>query len=205
MPQNARRRRFRLVAAWMMALCFLVAAGRLVVGAAPALDPALAAGGIDCTFWSCRLERDPRRLLARVGAEAPAAHAPEAVASLIAAPPARTLIAASALVAAIPTALMFAALGFAFRRLRAPGRFAEAAAWLRRAAMFALLAVALRPVATTLLATAMSPLTTGRRQLFVYFEAPEFLWGLMLAGSAWVAVWVLEQALAAERELEEIV
>ena len=194
-------RRFRTVAAWMMALCFLVAAGRLLIGAAPALDPTLAAAGIDCTFAGCRLDRDPRRLLARLG-EPPPAAGPEAVAQIFARPEARALVTAAALVAAIPVALTFAAFGFAFRRLRARGRFVEAAAWLRRAAAFALLGVALRPVATTLLATALSPLVTGRRQLFILFEAPEFLWGLMLAGGAWVAVWVLEQALAAERELE---
>ena len=204
MLQTSKNRRFRLVASWMMTLCFVVGIGRLLVGIAPAVEPALATGEINCTFWSCGLEYDPRRLDARVGAPAFDAD-PHRVAQTLATREARLLFAGAGLIQAIPSALMFLAFGFAFRNMRARSGFVTAARWLRRAALFALLAVLLGPVASTMIATALSPVTTGSQQLFIVFDMPQFFWGLMVAGSAWVAVWILEQALVTRRQLDEIV
>ena len=204
MPYKNKTRRYRLVAAWMMALCFVISAGRLLVGFAPAVEPALTAAEINCAALNCRLDYHPNRLLSRIGERAFDVD-PHRVQETLDTGQARLLIAGAGLIPAIPSALMFLALGFAFRNMRARSGFAAAARWLRRAALFALLAVATAPVASTMIATALSPITTGRQQLFIFFDLPQFLWGLMVAGSAWVAVWLLEQTLAARRQLEEIV
>ncbi|HYD13510.1 MAG TPA: hypothetical protein VEC11_11755 [Allosphingosinicella sp.] len=204
MTQKIKNRRFRLVASWMMRLCFVISVGRLLAGFAPAIEPALTTGEINCASLSCVIDYDPRRLLARAGG--PAFNAdPHRIEQVVSTPQARSLIAGAGVIVAIPSALMFLALGFAFRNMRAGSGFVLAARWLRRAALFALLAVLLGPVASTMIATALSPLSAGSQQLIIFFDFPQFLWGLMVAGSAWVAVWILEQALAARRRLEEIV
>jgi hypothetical protein len=69
----------------------------------------------------------------------------------------------------------------------------------------AIAGVVLQPVAATLRATALSPVSTGEQQLFLMFDGGDFLWGIMLAGTAWVVVWTLEQAVKSERDLAEIV
>jgi hypothetical protein len=47
--------------------------------------------------------------------------------------------------------------------------------------------------------------TTDRQQLIIAFNGSPFFWGLLLAGTVWVAVWALEQGRLAQAELAEIV
>jgi hypothetical protein len=108
-------------------------------------------------------------------------------------------------ISALPWALMFLFLGLAFRAVRQRRAFPIAARWLRGAALSALIGSMLEPVAATMRATALSPLIEGERTLFLRFDASDTFWGVMVAGTAFVAVWVLERALASERELAKIV
>lgn len=199
------RRSYAKVAAWMMTLCVVVAACRIAFGLAPALDPSLSSAEISCTFWHCELDRDPRRLLAELGGPPLINTDPQRVEDVIAETPARLLIGAAGLVRALPWAAMFLFLGFAFRSIRQRRGFADASGRLRAAALAALVASFLEPVAATMRATALSPLLVGQRQFFFLFDASDVLWGVMVAGTAFVVVWVMEQALATERELAKIV
>jgi hypothetical protein len=203
--KGRRARRLRRVATMMMVLCFAVAAGRLITGALPIADPRLAAAGVTCTFWQCAIDASPLRLLPQEGGRPQMVAPSTRLADVLEQGEARTLIAAASLASAIPTALMFLALGLAFRAVARRRDFAAATRWLRRAAVAAMVAVAAQPVAATLRATALSPVSTGEQQLFLMFHGGDFLWGIMLAAAAWVAVWALEQAVKSERELAEIV
>lgn len=189
----------------MMVLCFAVAAGRLVTGALPMADPRLAAAEVNCTFWHCAIDDSPLRLLPQEGGRPQMAADVPALERTLEQPLARTLVAAGALGSAIPTALMFLALALAFRAVGRRRDFAAAIGWLRRAAVAAMVTVGIQPVAATLRATALSPVSTGEQKLFFMFDGGDFLWGIMLAATAWVAVWALEQAVKSERELAEIV
>lgn len=204
-PSKKRKPSFRAVAAGMMTLCLAIAAFRLALGLAPALDPSLSSAEISCTFWTCELDRDPRRLLAELGGPPLINTAPERVRDIIAEPAARALIGAAGLVRALPWAAMFLFLGLAFRSVRQRRTFAEAAARLRTAALAALAAAVLEPVAATMRATALSPILLGERQFFFLFDASDVVWGVMVAGTAFVVVWVLERAQTTERELAKIV
>lgn len=208
MPQKGksrRHRRLRRVAGLMMVLCLLVGGGRLITGALPMFDPKLAAAEVTCTFWQCSIDRSPLLLLPQQGGSPQMVSDMASLEEVVAQPLARSLIAAGALTSALPTALMFLALALAFRSIGRRRDFAGATIWLRRGAVAAMAGVALQPLAATLRATALSPISTGEQQLFLMFDGGDFLWGSMLAGTAWVVVWTLEQAVRAERDLAEIV
>lgn len=204
-PSKKRRPSFRAVAAGMMTLCLVIAACRLAIGFGPALDPTLSSAEISCTFWECELDRDPRRLLVELGGLPLIDTDPERVRDVIAEPAARLLIGAAGLVRTLPWAAMFLLVGLAFRSVRQRRGFADAAARLRGAALAALAAAILEPVAATMRATALSPLLLGERSFFFLFDASDVFWGVMVAGTAFVVVWVLERAQATERELAKIV
>jgi hypothetical protein len=204
LQKKKRSVRVRRVATLMGLLCFVVAGGRLLTGAAPMVDPTLAGAHVTCTFWQCELVRDPARLIADTNQRSGPVD-DEAIRRLMVQPPGRPLIAAGSLTAAIPASLMFLFLALAFRAVGSRRDFAAAARWLRRAAVAAMVLAFAYPVAATLRATALSPITTGKQQLYLMFNGGDFLWGIMLAASAWVAVWALEQGLRSERALAEIV
>jgi|GEM_PF-5371667 len=188
-----------------MVLCLLVGGGRLITGALPILDPKLASAEVTCTFWRCAIDRSPLRLLPQEGGRPRMTSDMAFLEEVVDRPLARSLIAAGALTSAVPIALMFLALALAFRSVGRKRDFSEAAKWLRRGAAAAITAVVLQPLAATLRATALSPVSTGEQQLFLMFDGGDFLWGIMLAGTAWVVVWTLEQAVKSERDLAEIV
>lgn len=206
MVYSRKRRPFHsVVAAWMTGLCLAIAAGWLSVGIAPAVDPSLSAAELSCTFWSCELDRDPRRLLAELGGPPLIGMDRRRVEQIVMETPARVLIGAAGIVLALPWAAMFLFLGLAFRSVRRRRTFADAAARLRAAALAALVAAFLEPVAATMRATALSPLLLGERQLFFLFDASSVAGGVMVAGTAFVVIWVLERALATERELAKMI
>jgi hypothetical protein len=208
MPQKKKlshTRLLRRVGGMMMVLCLLVGGGRLVTGALPIFDPTLASAEVTCTFWECAIDRSPLRLLPQEGGRPRMVSDMAVLEEVVDQPLARTLIAAGALTSALPTALMFLALALAFRSIGRNRNFSKAATWLRRGAVAAIAGVVLQPVAATLRATALSPVSTGEQQLFLMFDGGDFLWGIMLAGTAWVVVWTLEQAVKSERDLAEIV
>ncbi len=203
-----RAKRLRLVCGMMALVCLLVAAGRLIAAAAPAIDPQLATLSVHCNGLRCWTERNPVRLLAPEQGEA-LVRSPDGrarLATLLERPRPRLLIAAGSAVRAAPLFLMFLFLALAFRALgRGRGFDPSGIAWLRRAAAAALVAVFCQPVSDTLRATALSQITTGEHQLFIAFNGGPFLWGLLLAGAAWAAVWALEEARGVEAALAEIV
>jgi hypothetical protein len=200
-----KRARYAAVAAWMMMLCLAVGVGRLALALGPALDPSLSAAEISCSLWYCELDNDPRLLLGEFGGPPLMSTDLQRVVDVISEPSARLLIGAAGIVQALPWAAMFLLLALAFRSIRQRGSFADAAARLRSAALAALIGTLLEPVASTLRATALSPILTGERQLYFFFNGRDVFWGVMVAGTAFVVVWVLDRALAAERELAEIV
>jgi hypothetical protein len=197
--------RYAAVAAWMMMLCLAVGVGRLVLALGPALDPSLSAAEVSCSLWSCELDNDPRLLLGEFGGPPLMSTDVQRVVDVMSEPSARLLIGAAGIVQALPWAAMFLLLALAFRSVRQRRSFADAAAWLRSAALAALAGTLLEPIASTLRATALSPLLVGERQLYFFFNGRDVFWGVMVAGTAFVVVWVLDRALAAERELAKIV
>lgn len=200
-----KRARYAAVAAWMMMLCLAVGIGRLVLALGPALDPSLSAAEISCSLWFCELDNDPRLLLGEFGGPPLMSTDLQRVVDVISEPSARLLIGAAGIVQALPWAAMFLLLALAFRSVRQRRTFADAAARLRTAALAALVGTLLEPVASTLRATALSQLLTGEQQLYFFFNGRDVFWGVMVAGTAFVVVWVLDRALAAERELAKIV
>lgn len=203
-----RAKRLRLVCGLMVAIYLAVAALRLATGVAPLVDPLLITTSLHCQPVRCWTDRDPVRLLApnqRAAVER-SAEARAGLASLLTRPGVRSMLAAGESARALPSFLLFLFLALAFRRLaKGEGFGGGAAGWLRRAAVAALVAVLAQPVADTLRMTALSPITTGRQQIFIAFNGGPFLWGLLLAGAVWVAVWALEEARLVAAELAEIV
>jgi hypothetical protein len=62
-----------------------------------------------------------------------------------------------------------------------------------------------QPVADTIRASVLSPFEMGARHVHLAFNGGPFLWGVLLAGAAWMSVWALEQARLTEIELGTIV
>lgn len=205
LQKKRRSRRVQRVAQVMMVLCFMVAAGRVVAGVAPLADARLAAAGVTCRFWECELDRSPLRLLPQERGQPRLVVEPAAVDAVVDGPMARTLVSAGAMTAALPAAWMFLSLAMAFRVFGHRKDLTVAVRWLRAAALGAIAWVLLQPVADTLRATALSPASTGRQQIFLMFQGGDFLWGIIVAGAALVAVWALEERIKAERALAEIV
>jgi hypothetical protein len=202
-----RAKRLRRVCGVMAALFLCVAAGRLIAAASPAVDPAFVTTGFFCQPWRCWSQADPVRLLAAEEREA-VAHDParqRALTALLVTPRTRATLAAAEAVRGLPAAFLFLALALGLRRLAAGGIAGGAVPWLRRAAAAALATVVAQPFADTLRATALSPITTGRQQLYIAFNGGPFFWGLLLAGGVWIFVWALDEAREAEGELAAIV
>lgn len=204
----SRSKRLRLVCGILSLLCLAFGAGRLAVGLAPLVDPALTTAHVYCQPTRCWTETDPVRLLPHELRE-PVLKAPDGRARLLAfvrRPEQRMSLAAAEAVRALPSALMFLFLGLAFRSLRSGGGFGRTAiVRLRRAAAAALAAVLAQPIADSIEMTALAPFTLGRSTIFIAFDGSTFFWGMLLAGAVWVAVWALEQARLTEDELAEIV
>ena len=201
-------RRLRLVCFILAGVYLAVAAGRLAIGLAPLAEPAASTARIHCQPMRCWTDLDPVRLLEPVARDAvqrdPAG--PARLSALLERPGVRATLAAGEALRAVPAVLLYLFLALAFRQFaRGHGMPRAAIPWLRRAAGAALLAVLVQPVADTLRMTALSPVAIGRQQWHVAFNGGPFLWGLLLAGAVWVAVWALEQAGAVEAELAEIV
>jgi hypothetical protein len=106
---------------------------------------------------------------------------------------------------AISAAILFFSLAMVSRAFGRGAGFAGTLQWLRRAAMAALAWVVVQPLADSIRATSLAPLTSGREQLHVMFNGGPFLWGVLLAGAVWMSVWALEQARLTEIELGTIV
>jgi hypothetical protein len=203
--RKTRARRLRRIAALMMMLCFAVAAGRLITASIPIFDPGMAAAEVTCSYLDCSINRSlPRLLPHKDGRPQVAAGAPD-IETVIAQPLQRVLIAAGSLGSAVPAALMFLALGLGLRALGRRRDLAGAIPWLRRAALAAMASVVMEPIAATLRATALSPVSLGRQQVFIMVDVPDLLWGVMITGTLWVVILAFEQALKSERELAEIV
>jgi hypothetical protein len=189
----------------MAAVCFTSAAAMLAMSIAPAIDPRLTAAEMSCTFWYCAVEIEPMRLLADAAGAIPLEANGQRLEEALSAPLGRSLFAVAGFAASLPWALMFLYLGLGFRAARKRAGLDAAATRLRRAALAALAGACLAPVATTLRATAMTPALPGGQQLFIWFDASGVFWGLLIAGTAYVAIWVIEQALAAQRQLAAII
>jgi hypothetical protein len=151
------------------------------------------------------VDRSPLRLLTQEGGQPVLLTDLSSLDQLIDQPQARTLIAGGAVTAALPLAWMFFALALAFCAFGRRRDLTNATRWLRRAALAAIAGVALKPLADTLRATAVSPVTTGEQQIHLMFQGGDFLWGVITAGAAYVAVLAVEQGVRSERALAEIV
>ena len=200
--------RLRLICGVMAALYLIVAAGRLAVAALPLIAPPLMAATINCQPVRCWVETDPVRLVEVGGSEQQVRSASRRAQldAMLATPRVRAMLFAGAVLGAVPSSLIFLFLASAFRRFaRGEGFDGRASASLRRAAAAALAAVFVQPIADTIRATALSPVSTGRQQLFIAFDGGPFFWGLLLAGAVWVAMWALEQGRLAQAELAKIV
>ena len=203
--KRSRAKSLRRLASLMMILCFAIAGGRLITGAVPIFDPGMAAAEVTCSYLDCSINRSlPRLLPHEDGRPQVAPEAPD-IESVIGQPLQRVLIASGALASALSWSLMFLALGLALRALGRRRDLAASIPWLRRAALAAMASVAIEPIAATLRATALSPVSTGRQQIYIMVDVPDLLWGIMVTGTLWVVILAFEQALKSERELAEIV
>lgn len=200
-----RERRLRLVSGAMALLFLCVAAGRLVTGALPLYDPVLSVAHVSCVPIRCRIGADPADLLPPRTDHARASPSSAEISAFARTPTARAELFVSRTLRAVPAALLFLFLGLALRRFSRGGFDDGGLAWMRRAATAALAGVLLGPVADTVRASAMTPLTAGRGELFLMFNGDTFFAALLLAGGVRVCVWALEDALRLRRELAEIV
>jgi len=186
-----------------------VAFGRLATGFLPLVDPALSTAEISCASQGCRVDTRPARLLPMGESEA-AALTQGARARLDAKlrePGIRRILFLAEMLRAVPSFLLFVGLAMAARHFAREWTLgAGALAWLRRAAVAALAAVLAEPLADTIRATALSPIITGGAgELFLVFDVPAFLSGLLLAGAAWLSVWAFYHVRQVETELAQIV
>jgi hypothetical protein len=191
----------------MAALFLCVAVGRLIAAASPIVAPAFVTTHVYCQPFRCWSEADEVALLGPEDREAVAHDSAKrgALTTLLASPGTRAWLAAAEAVRGLPAVSLFLFLALGLRRLADGGFDWGAVVWLRRAAGAALVTVLAQPVADTLRATALSPVTTGRHQLFISFNGGPFFWGLLLAGGVWICVWALEEARRVRSELAEIV
>jgi len=206
MVQKSKKgRSYRSVAAVMAVLCFVASAAMAAISVAPAIDPRLAAAEVSCTFWYCAMDTDPMRLVTEAAGAIPLQVNEPLLEGALLAPLGRLLFAAAGLAASLPWAFMFLFLGLGFRAAGKRAELDAAARSLRQAALAAVIGACLVPVAATLQATGMTPALDGGQQLFVRLDFGGVFWGFLIAGTAYVATWVIEQALAAQRQLASIV
>ena len=203
-----RSRKLRLICGTLAALYLAVAAGRLAAVALPLIAPRLSVAKIVCTPVRCWVEADSVDLVDGTRRQEHL-HSPARrvqLDDLLAEPGVRGMLSIGALLRAMPSSFLFLFLALAFRRFaRGEGFDGRAAASLRHAATAAVVAVLVQPFADSIKVTALSPVTTGQQQLIIAFNGSPFFWGLLLAGTVWVAVWALEQGRLAQAELAEIV
>jgi hypothetical protein len=191
-----------------MAAFFLIAATRLAFGLASAVDPRLATANVHCSWTECSVVTDVSKLvpLARRDAVLGRPQAEMRLEQHLDQGRVRAALLLGEIVRALPWALVFACLALAFRRFALrPEVDSATLMWLRRASWSAIAAVVAQPIADTVRATALAPVVLGRDQLFIALNVGPFLWGLVIAGSAWAAVWLLEQAERAKAELAKFV
>ncbi len=191
----------------MMLVYLLVAVGRLAMGFVPLYDASLLTARVQCIDFRCALRTDDARLLPEVSGRIPdlsPARAAE-LARFLDRPGTKIALFAGEAVHAIPAFLLFISLAAVSRAFAGAQGYAPIIRWLRRAAAAALALVFAEPLSDSIRATALSPFARGGEQVSICFDAGPFLWGLLLAGAAWVSVWALDQARRTEAELAEIV
>lgn len=190
-----------------MAIFLAVALGKLVAGVLPLVDPALSSLKIYCRLDGCWPETDPLHLLPPRSLQGGPLSDAQVVGIRLVLDTlrARAFMFAAEFVRALPAIALFLSLAFTARAMARGQGFVALIVWLRRAAVSAFVLVFAEQVANTLRATALSPVLLGRESIAVSLSGGPFLWGILLTGAAWMAVWALEQARAAEIELAEIV
>lgn len=106
-----------------------------------------------------------------------------------------------------PFALLLLSVGLALRRLSGHGADAVAQSlwWLRLASLAAIVWALARPVHETLLQTLLSPRTPSGARLQISAYLGDIATGLLLAIAAYVAIWAVEAALQAQRDLDSII
>jgi len=204
----SRLRRLHLVCGLMAGVCLLVAMARLAGGVVPLIDPRLTATTVHCDPVRCWAELNSSRLLteSQRSVVTGSARSRAALDALLADPSAKAALAAGETIRALPVAMLFLFLALAFRRLARGETFsADVVRSFRRASVAALVSVIANPIADTVRMSVLSPVTTGRSQLFIAFNGGPFLWGMILAGAAWTAAWALDEARETQIELAEFV
>ncbi len=200
-------RRFRALARGLSLLLLLIAGLRLATAALPLVDPALSTVvGPDCQ--SCFGTPDPAALIEREAARQRVREDPAALAALqahLAAPRTRLMLFAAEMIRALPFFAMFCAMALALRALAAHGFSATAIAWLRRAALAALVWPVGHSGAVSLRWTALSPIADGEPVNHLVVKVGALVVGILVSGAAWVIVWALEEARAMQQDLEEYV
>ncbi len=202
-----RAQRLKSICAVMMVICLAVAFTRLAFGVLPLINPALTTGQIICEDDGCRFDANSLRLLPDGEREAVAISPSrrQQLDELIQSSRARLMLFASEAIRAVPAFLLFYGLAMVSRMLARGSGYGKAIPWLRRSADFAIVSVLARPLADTFRDSAVSSVTLGTESFFFSFDARSFVWGLLLAGAVWMALWVLDQARLVESELAEIV
>ncbi|WP_156351535.1 MULTISPECIES: hypothetical protein [unclassified Sphingomonas] len=107
----------------------------------------------------------------------------------------------------VPFALLILSVGLALRRLGGAGRDAlpQALRWLRRAAIAAIAWSLAQPVYESLLETLLSPGTPDGAMIVLSIGFGMIGTALLLAFAAYAAVWALEAAVRAQRDLAEFI
>lgn len=202
-----REQRLRSICTVMMVVYFAVAITRLAFGILPLINPALTTGQVICEPVGCRFDANSLRLLPNGERETVAVSSVRRhqLDELIKGSRTKLMLFASEAVRALPAFFMFYGLAMVSRVFARGGGYGEAIPWLRRSAGFAIVSVLTQPLADTFRDSAVSSVTRGTESFFFSFDARSFVWGMLLAGAVWMALWVLNQARLVESELAEIV
>jgi hypothetical protein len=199
-------RRFKAVCRALALLFLIVGAGRLAWSVATWANPLYGAAVITCE--PCTVETDPVRLLgseqARINAWRTAG-SDARIRERVQVPKVRGMLLAAELIRGIPLSLLFVSLAFALNSLASAGFNERAVRWLRRAALAGIFWVLGHPLAESIRATAMSPVTHGVEGPQVVLAITPVFWAAMVVGATWICLRAMEEALAFRRDLEEII
>ena len=186
----------------------LVGMERLGELALTAHDPLWTATELHCRDGRCDWVVDPLSLPASID-HVPLADRPRLAAAIgarVASPAGHRLLFASALARTLPSVALFWTLTFALLSLgRTAGTDPSAIRWLRRAATSAALLALAKPLADSLQATAVASAMGETGVLRLSIVGSDVPLDLLLAGTAWVAAWAIEQGMRARAELTEYV
>jgi hypothetical protein len=198
-------RRLRTVCNLLAAFLLIVALRQLVDPVLTAIDPLLGTAELNCS--PCAYETDPIRLLDRPLRDEGWA-APDVAAKILErleSPRVRGLLLLSSIAAALPLSLAFVFLALALRSFVGSGFRSGAARWLRWTAGAAVLWAAMGPVSRGLGALALDAVFTGADQIRLPVDFYHLARGLMMAGAALAAVWVLQEGAEQQDDLEQYV